>query len=128
MSRLGRIYLTANESSFLPGMGDGGKTCSEETAREIDMEVRSIIEACLQEVKGILARTRTALEAVAARLMEKEVIDGPELLQLLTRSGFEPNESARRMLLEQHPPLFEVSANGDGANTVVVPAPVGPAA
>ena len=113
MSRLGRIYLTANESSFLPGFGDGGSTCSEETAREIDMEVRSIIDACLQEVKGILARTRSALEAVAARLIDKEVIDGPELLQLLTCGGFEPNESARRMLLEQHPSLF----NGDNAAT-----------
>ena len=39
---------------------------SEETAREIDLEVRRIIDACLQEVKGILARTRNALEAVAA--------------------------------------------------------------
>ncbi len=129
MSRLGRIYLTASENPFLPG-GDGVKACSEETAREIDMEVRRIIESCLQEVKGILARTRTALEAVAGRLIEKEVIDGPELLHLLTRSGFEPNESARRMLLEQYPPIFEGATDDDNNGTIVVnrPAAVEPVA
>jgi cell division protease FtsH len=111
MSRLGRIYLTTSDNSFLPGISDGRKSCSEETAREIDMEIRCIIETCLEEVRGILSRTRSALEAVAARLIEKEVVDGPELLYLLTRGGFEPNESARRMLLEQHQPLFEGPAN-----------------
>jgi cell division protease FtsH len=115
MSQLGRIYLATSENSFLPGVGDGNRSCSEETAREIDMEVRRIVEECLQEVRGILGRTRSALEAVAARLIEKEVVDGPELLHLLTRGGFEPNESARRMLLEQHRPLFEGPGMENGA-------------
>jgi cell division protease FtsH len=121
MSRLGRIYLSQEDNGFLPGFGgDHGLPCSEETAREIDLEVRLIIEHCLQEVKGILARSKTALEAVAQRLIEKEVIDGPELLHLLTRSGFEPNESARRALLE-HPSHMGIivtdlipSGNGNG--------------
>jgi cell division protease FtsH len=105
MSRLGRIYLANVESyNFLPGMfGDGGKTCSEATAREIDVEIRRIIEACLEEVRNVLSRSQPALNAVAQRLIDKEVIDGPELLQLLTRNGFEPNESARRVLLEPYP-------------------------
>jgi hypothetical protein len=42
--------------------------------------------------------------AVASRLIDKEVIDGPELLQLLTRNGFEPNESTRRVLLKPFAP------------------------
>jgi cell division protease FtsH len=125
MSRLGRIYLTASENSFLPGFGDGNKTCSEETAREIDMEVRRIIDSCLQEVKGILARSRPALEAVAARLIEKEVVDGPELLTLLTHGGFEPNESARRMLLEQHQPLFNGAPSADENAPPTISLPVG---
>jgi len=114
MSRLGRIYLSSPEgANFLPGMlGDTGPLCSEETAREIDLEIRRIIESCLQDVKAVLARSRPALEAVAARLIDKEVIDGPELLQLLTRSGFEPNETARRMLLEHFPSHLTATANG----------------
>ena len=109
MSRLGRIYLSGQSSAFVPGFSEGGPTFSEETAREIDLEVRRILEACLEEVKDLLARGRMALEAVAARLIEKEVIDGPELLQLLTCSGFEPNESARKMLLEHFPPRLIIN-------------------
>jgi cell division protease FtsH len=113
MSSLGRIYLGSPEiNAFLPGMPGDSRTCSEETAREIDLEIRSIINSCLQEVKGVLARSQFALNAVAQQLIDKEVIDGPELLQLLTRNGFEPNESARRMLLEPFPPLL----NGTHAN------------
>jgi len=128
MSRLGRIYLSGPDASFLPGfMGDANMACSEATAREVDLEIRRIIESCLQEVKGMLARSRSALEAVALRLIEKEVIDGPELLNLLTRSGFEPNESARRMLLEQLTPLLAGPVNGIPMNNGI-PAHIEPAA
>jgi cell division protease FtsH len=128
MSSLGRIYLGSPEvNAFLPGMlSDNPKSCSEETAREIDLEIRRIINACLQEVKGVLARSQSALNAVAQRLIDKEVIDGPELLQLLTRNGFEPNESARRMLLEPFPPLLTAPLNGslenDGTPVHIEPA------
>ena len=56
---------------------------SEQTAREIDLEVRKIIEDATEEVRAILATRRDALEALAQRLMEKEVSDGAELRQLL---------------------------------------------
>ena len=40
MSRLGRIYLSSPEAGFLPGMiAESGSSCSEETAREIDLEI-----------------------------------------------------------------------------------------
>jgi cell division protease FtsH len=130
MSRLGRIYLSSPDgAAFLPGMfGESSLPCSEETAREIDLEVRRIIDACLQEVKGVLARSRAALEAVAERLIEKEVIDGPELLQLLTRNGFEPNETARRLLLEHFPSHFNVGVNGAPSSANGTTAHVEPAA
>ena len=87
MSRLGRVnYKEQGGPNFLGGPSTGRADCSEETAREIDLEVRRIIEAATDEVRGILASRRAALEAVAQRLMEKEVIDGAEL----------------RLLLEQH--------------------------
>ena len=76
-------------------------------------------------MKAILARSRAALDAVAARLIDKEVIDGPELLQLLTRSGFEPNETARRTLAEHFPHYLHGLAN---ATVPGVAAQVEPAA
>jgi cell division protease FtsH len=85
MSRLGRIYFADSpENPFLSGsIIEGESKFSEETAREIDLEVRQILEAALGEVREILQARRAALEALAQRLVEKEVIDGNEVRQLL---------------------------------------------
>jgi len=86
MSRLGRVFFREQTSSpFLPGFPwpEGEPKYSEETAREIDLEVRKIIDDATTEVRAILCERRPALEAVAARLVDKEVIDGDELRALL---------------------------------------------
>jgi len=72
---------------FLAGAGDhdGDNSYSEETAREIDVEVRKIIDLATDEVLAILQARRAALEAVAQRLMEREVIDGEELREILAQ-------------------------------------------
>lgn len=101
MSRLGRIYLTGPDSPFLPGSSGDSLSHSEQTAREVDLEVRAIIENCLNQVRGIMEKGRTALDAVAQRLIEKEVLDDLELLELLEKNGFPISAAARKNLLEQ---------------------------
>jgi len=90
MSPLGRIFHRDGETNtFLPGMSDFvPRDHSEETAREIEMEVRRIIDRGTDGVRDILTRNRAVLEIVANRLVEKEVIDGVELHELLDRNGF----------------------------------------
>jgi len=86
MSRLGRVnYGDQSGPGFLRGAptGDGGSNYSEATAREIDVEVRRIVDESITEVRGILEARRAALEAVAQRLIDKEVIDAAELRALL---------------------------------------------
>jgi cell division protease FtsH len=84
MSRLGRVnYKEQSGPNFLGSPSNGRGDFSEQTAREIDLEVRKIIDDATEEVRGILASRRDALEALAQRLIEKEVIDGAELRQLL---------------------------------------------
>jgi cell division protease FtsH len=84
MSRLGRVnYKEQGGPNFLGGPSNGHGDFSEQTAREIDLEVRQIIDGATEEVRGILKSRRDALEAIAQRLIEKEVIDGAELRQLL---------------------------------------------
>ena len=56
---------------------------SEETARIIDDEVRALVEEGQNRARQILKEKRTALDAVAARLHEKEVISGEEVKQML---------------------------------------------
>jgi cell division protease FtsH len=57
--------------------------CSEETSRMIDHEVRQLLEEARERVRGDLTAKRPTLEALAALLIEHEVIDRTALDQLL---------------------------------------------
>ncbi len=56
---------------------------SEQVAAEIDSEVRRIVEEAYAEVKELLLRKRDKLEALAQRLLQKEVVEHDELAELL---------------------------------------------
>ncbi len=85
MSRLGRVnYRETNRNPFLittdtPRM----QTHSEHTAREIDEEVKRIIDEGLQRTRHILESRRAALEAISNELIKQEVIDATELKRLI---------------------------------------------
>ncbi|HZT83591.1 MAG TPA: ATP-dependent zinc metalloprotease FtsH, partial [Gemmataceae bacterium] len=88
MSRLGRVYLSeGGPSPFLGAAAapEFRREHSEQTAREVDLEVSKILADAAEEVRAILSARRPALEAVAQRLMEKEVIDGDELKELIVQ-------------------------------------------
>jgi cell division protease FtsH len=55
----------------------------EETRQQIDREVRRLVDEAYARVRELLQRERVALDAVAQRLLEKEVIEGEELQQIL---------------------------------------------
>jgi cell division protease FtsH len=59
---------------------------SEHTAREIDCEVRRIIDEQYDRVKSLLAAERAALVAGAKVLLEKEVITGAELRTIVEKA------------------------------------------
>ncbi len=94
MSRLGRVtYRESPRSPFLAAAGadvPNARSHSEETAREIDQEVRRIVDAGIEQVRRILETRRVALEAVARRLIECEVIDGAELRDIVEASTGSP--------------------------------------
>lgn len=88
MSRLGKIFFRDQQGSpFLSNLSwnDSSVSYSEHTSREIDMEVRQILDIATREVREILQSRRGALEAVAQLLIEKEVLDGPELRELIDK-------------------------------------------
>jgi len=84
--RLGAVaFEPERRPIFLPG-GDGlggGRTYSEETAREIDVEVKRIVDETETRVKDLLTKRDRDLKTIAQRLLEKEVLEGEELRQLL---------------------------------------------
>jgi cell division protease FtsH len=86
MSRLGRVnFHERSGAAFLPGMGgmESERSYSERTAHQIDQEVKRILDEATDEVRSLLASRRGALDEIARRLIEKEVMDGAELRQLL---------------------------------------------
>src|SRR5262249_19630934 len=100
MSKLGRIYFREGDGpKFLGGLftDSGGREYSEETAREIDLEIRQIIDAATDQVRELLRHRRPTLEVLAQRLFEKEIIEGDELHHILAGDV---------------PPQPDVSANG----------------
>jgi len=94
MSRLGRVtYRESPRSPFLAAAGadlPAARSHSEQTAREIDEQVRGIIDRSIEEVRRILETRRAALEAVTRRLIESEVIDGGELRVIVEAATASP--------------------------------------
>ena len=85
MSRLGRVnYREQGRPTYLPGLEDfQNRNHSEQTAREIDQEIKRIIDESLEKARSILETRRNALVALADRLIEKETIDTEELRQIV---------------------------------------------
>ena len=94
MSRLGHIaYREGTRSPFLQGGGAEmarPREHSEQTLREIDMEVRRIIDEAMESVRSILKKRRKALDAVAKTLIQKEVIDAIELRSIIEANSPSP--------------------------------------
>jgi cell division protease FtsH len=61
----------------------GTKDYSEETAREIDDEIKKIIDQSYTKVKTVLIEKKEILQRVAQILLEKESIDGETLRTIL---------------------------------------------
>jgi cell division protease FtsH len=70
---------------------------SEETAREIDIEVRRIIDAQYERVKEILGSRKEILREGAELLLEKETITGEELKEISVRSEQKDLKRSRRI-------------------------------
>ncbi|MBI3468273.1 MAG: ATP-dependent zinc metalloprotease FtsH [Planctomycetes bacterium] len=94
MSRLGRVtFRESSRSAFLSnGAGDfpRERSHSEQTAREIDEEVKHIIDGSIVKVRHIIEGRRPSLEALAQRLIEREVIDADELKQIIDANSPSP--------------------------------------
>ena len=60
---------------------------SEETAAEMDAEIRAIIDEAYEKCREILARYKTELTAVAEYLLEHETMDGDTFKTYFTQSG-----------------------------------------
>ncbi|MEO8815888.1 MAG: ATP-dependent zinc metalloprotease FtsH [Mycobacterium sp.] len=83
-AKLGAVrYGTEHGDPFLGRTMGSAPDYSHEVAREIDEEVRNLIEAAHTEAWEILTEYREVLDALAGELLEKETLHRPELERIL---------------------------------------------
>jgi cell division protease FtsH len=84
-------YESSRRNAFLDiQIGPERGPYGEETAQRIDAEVKRLLEEAHDRARQILADRRQLLETVTRRLLEKEVIEGDELRQLIAEAEGKP--------------------------------------
>ncbi len=87
--KLGPVTYEREPAGFLGEAYGARRLYGEETAREIDLAVRDLVEAQFQRARAVLAANRPLLDDSARTLLEKETLSGEELETLLGRVGRE---------------------------------------
>jgi len=80
---LGPLSYDRGRPLFLEAPWSQPKDYSEETARKIDEEVKAIIGESYEKAKSILIERIEKLKSIASILLDKEIIEGDELKELL---------------------------------------------
>ena len=87
---LGPVTYETEPNAFM-GQAYGSKRLyAEETAREIDVAVRGMVEAQFQRARAILAANRPLLDGAAGMLLANETLAGAQLEGILKGVGKEP--------------------------------------
>jgi len=109
MSELGPLSFGKREEQIFLGREIAQhRDYSEETAIRIDEQVKKLVEGGYQRAKKIIEDNSEALERIAQALLEREVLDGAEVGQLI---------NGQTLAAVQPPP----PEGGDGTHLVVKP-------
>ena len=79
-------YDKQGGGQFLGGGNNPRRTVSDATAQAIDKEVRALVDNAHEQALAILRQNMALLETIAQRILEKEVIEGDELKDMLNAS------------------------------------------
>jgi len=112
MSRLGPLTFGKKEEQIFLGREIAQhRDFSEETARQIDLEVRRLIDEAYQSAHAIVESHADAMHRIAAALLERETIDAEEVRMLIEGQELPPMRSN----------LATPSDKGDGVQQVLKP-------
>jgi cell division protease FtsH len=94
MSRLGPLTFGKKEEQIFLGREIAQhRDFSEETARQIDLEVRRLIDEAYQSAHSIVESHADAMHRIAAALLERETIDADEVKMLIEGKELPPIRS-----------------------------------
>jgi cell division protease FtsH len=111
MSSLGPLTFGKKEEQIFLGRElSQHRDFSEETAREIDSEVRRLVNTGYEKAKSVILENRDAMVRIALALLEREVLDANELKLIL-----EGKQLPARVIPQK--------GDGDGVQQVLKPEP-----
>ncbi len=87
--KVGSVSFSGTQEVFIGRDWAKERNYSEKTAETIDGEVRRLVEQAEKKAAGILGKNRKVLDKLAKILLEKEVVEGYELDELL---GLKPKD------------------------------------
>ncbi|MDD5225002.1 MAG: ATP-dependent zinc metalloprotease FtsH [bacterium] len=95
--RLGPLtYGRKDEMVFLGRDFVQPKDYSDTTAQMIDQEVKLIVSECHEKARSIIQANREILERLAAALLKKEVLDGPEIEDIIHGKNSVPDSGGEQ--------------------------------
>ncbi len=81
------VFGDENEEVFLGYSMGQVQSYSDQTAAAIDEEIKHIIDTCYAETKRILIEKSSTVEGLAARLIDKLTVDGPDFEKIYDAEG-----------------------------------------
>ncbi|KAF2183210.1 cell division protease ftsH [Zopfia rhizophila CBS 207.26] len=119
--KIGYIYFEDDQQQQLH------KPFSEETAKNIDMEVKRIVDEAYKQCKDLLTEKKNEVGLVADELLKKEMLGREDMIRLLGPRPFEDPQDFHKYFGGEHGrvPGQEPSPGGDTGvkGPVVPPAP-----
>ncbi len=89
---IGPVALESDGGKALYGVSVGDKEYSEKVGATIDSEVSKIMNEALERAKNIILEKRSALEAIANKLIEVETLEQEEYNNLIIANGIIPKK------------------------------------
>jgi cell division protease FtsH len=92
MSDLGPLQYKSDDSNPFLGksLAMGARDCSEDTAQKIDREKDCIVNEASGKAYDILTKNRAILDEITQALIDKEVISGTDVKEIISQYATEP--------------------------------------
>ncbi len=88
--KLGMVQYGSDEEYYMGRDMARRKDYSEHTAKEIDAEVRRIIEESFKRAEDVIRANRDKLELIAKALLEYETLEGSQVADIIKTGTFTP--------------------------------------
>lgn len=118
--KLGPMAYEGTGGKLISGEASENRGYSDDVAKLIDDEVARFIEAGKERAREILTKHRSALDAIAAKLVEVETLERPEYEELLKKEGVEIQDAYKEMREEAEKagdPTKSLETGGENTET-----------